>query len=88
MVRTTDSDVVVLDISAFVSLSQDFDELCVAFGMQHRYIPVHTIAANLGPAKSSALPAFHALTGFDTTSSFFGKGKKTAWKLGSVECHS
>lgn len=27
------------------------------------------------------LPAFHALTGCDTTSSFFGKGKKTAWAV-------
>ena len=81
IVRTTDSDVVVLAVSAFVSLGQKVDELWVAFGMQrrYRYIPVHTIAAQLGPAKSSALPAFHALTGCDTTSSFFGKGKKTAW---------
>ena len=26
-----------------------------------------------------ALPVFHAFTGCDTTSSFHGKGKKTAW---------
>ena len=39
---------------------------------------MHTIAAHLGPAKTSALHAFHALTGCDTTSSFFGKMKKTA----------
>ena len=45
---------------------------------------MHTIAAQLGPAKSSALPAFHALTGFDTASSFFGKGKKTAWTVWSA----
>ena len=83
IVRTVDSDVVVLAISAFSSLSQDLDELWVAFGMQRhfRYIPVHTITAQLGPAKSSALPAFHALTGCDTTSSFFGKGKRSAWTV-------
>lgn len=28
-----------------------------------------------------ALPAFHALTGCDTTSAFFGKGKKKAWSI-------
>ena len=28
-----------------------------------------------------ALPAFHALTGCDTTSAIFGKGKKTAWSV-------
>lgn len=37
----------------------------------------------MGNNKSEALPAFHALTGCDTTSCFSGKGKKTArstWK--------
>ena len=83
IVRTTDSDVVVLAVSAYVSLGEKIDELWVAFGMQrrYRYIPVHNIVAELGQAKSAALPAFHALTGCDTTSSFFGKGKKTAWTV-------
>lgn len=44
-----------------------------------RYIPAHEIAHNLGPSKSMALPAFHALTGCDTVSAFYGKGKKSAW---------
>lgn len=42
---------------------------------------MHVIAHSLGPAKAMALPAFHALTGCDTTSAFFGKGKKTAWSV-------
>ena len=46
-----------------------------------RYIPVHVIVAEIGPAKASALPAFHSLTGCDSTSSFFGKGKRTAWDV-------
>ena len=46
-----------------------------------RYIPAHAIAHSLGPSKAMALPAFHALTGCDTTSAFFGKGKKTAWSV-------
>ena len=46
-----------------------------------RYIPAHAIAQSLGPAKAMALPAFHALTGCDTTSAFYGKGKKTAWSV-------
>eukprot|EP00745_Piridium_sociabile_P029609 TRINITY_DN48831_c1_g1_i4.p2 TRINITY_DN48831_c1_g1~~TRINITY_DN48831_c1_g1_i4.p2 ORF type:complete len:222 (-),score=27.38 TRINITY_DN48831_c1_g1_i4:119-784(-) len=48
---------------------------------RYRYIPVHVIARELGPSKAMALPAFHALTGCDTTSAFFGKGKKTAWSV-------
>ena len=70
-------------MSAYVSLSEKIDELWVAFGIQRRYwyIPIHNIVAKLGQAKSAALPAFHALTGCDTTSSFFGKGKRTAWTV-------
>ncbi|GFS26659.1 hypothetical protein ElyMa_007060900 [Elysia marginata] len=33
-----------------------------------------------GVRKSKALPFFHAFSGCDTTSAFFGKGKKTAWQ--------
>jgi len=47
-------------------------------------IPVHSIAAKLGPEKASALPFFHALTGSDTTSAFAGRGKKTAWDVWGV----
>lgn len=46
-----------------------------------RYIPAHAISQSLGPSKAMALPAFHALTGCDTTSAFFGKGKRTAWSV-------
>ena len=83
MVRTSDSDVVVLGVSAFVALGQQIDELWIAFGMRqrYRYIPVHDIVRELGPSKALALPAFHALTGCDTTAAFFGKGKKTAWSV-------
>ena len=72
-----------LAVSAYVSLGEKIDELWVAFGMQrrYRYIPVHNIVAELGQAKSAALPAFHALTGCDKTSSFFGNGKRTAWTV-------
>ena len=48
-------------------------------GKNYRDIPVHTIYSDLSPAKSSALPLFHSLTGCDTTSQFLGCGKKTAW---------
>ena len=55
----------------------EYDELWLAFGTgkHFRNIAVHELANCLGPEKSKALPA---LTGCDTTSSFCGKGKKTA----------
>ena len=67
-------------LSAFVSLNQEIDDLWIVFGIQQRfrYIPIYNIVMDLGHAKSTALSAFHALTGCDTTSSFYGKGK-TAW---------
>ena len=34
---------------------------------------------SLGLLKSLALPAFHALTGCDIASSFYGHGKRGAW---------
>jgi hypothetical protein len=40
---------------------------------------VHDIVVNLGLTKSLAIPAFHAFTGCHVTSSFFGKGKRSAW---------
>ena len=48
-------------------------------GKSKRFVPAHEIADSLGSIKSAGLLMFHALTGCDTTSSFCGIGKKTAW---------
>lgn len=79
MVRTVDSDVVVIGISMYEHL--EFQELWIDFGIgkAHHYIPVHTIVKTLGPEKCHALPLFTSYTGCDTTSSFLGIGKRTAW---------
>ena len=49
-------------------------------------IPLHRglFAAVLGPEKSLALPAFHAPKSCDQVSSFYSKGKKTAWDTWNV----
>jgi hypothetical protein len=49
-------------------------------GRHFSYININTICVSLGEARSRSLPVFHALTGCDTTSSFYGKGKKSAWQ--------
>jgi hypothetical protein len=79
MLRTVDTDVVVLAVANMQQLP--IDELWVAFGVgsAYRHIAIHTIATAIGCEKASALPYFHALTGCDVTSSFYGKGKKSAW---------
>jgi hypothetical protein len=79
MIRTMDTDVLVLAIGKYSKLS--LEELWVSFGTGKglKYFPVHTIATRLGDDRARALPGFHAFTGCDQTSSFAGKGKKTAW---------
>ena len=79
VIRTADTDVVVLAVTAVVAL--DLNELWVSYGTgkNHKILPAHLFAKALGPSKSKCLPVFHALTGCDTTSFFAGHGKKTAW---------
>ena len=45
-----------------------------------RYIPVHKLCKSLSSVVCEILPAAHALTGCDTTSSFFAIGKKSMLK--------
>lgn len=84
LLRTVDTDVVVILIGKFhhlVSLSQDVD-IWIAFGTGKGFMHIHinAICAGLGRDKSLALPVFHSFTGCDTTSAFFGRGKKSAWE--------
>ena len=44
------------------------------------YIPIHDIVGTLSTDILKGLLAFHAFTGSDTTSFFFKKGKRSAWK--------
>ena len=41
-----------------------------------RYIPVHELCKSLNSVVCNTLPVAHAITGCDTTSSFFGIGNK------------
>ena len=45
-----------------------------------RNLPMHDMVCLLGPI-APLLGAFHNLTECDTSSSFLGKGKKSAWKV-------
>ena len=78
-IRTVDTDVLVLALSAFEPL--ELDELWLSFGTDKsfRFIPVHQIAACMSLRQRKALPMFHAFTGCDTVSGFGGRTKVTAW---------
>lgn len=80
MIRTVDTDVVVISVSKWDTLQ--LDELWIQFGVgtKTRYIAIHEIASSLGIDWCKALPFFHSFTGCDTTSSFVGHGKKGAWE--------
>ena len=79
MVRTLDTDVVVIAVAKFqyVFLSELRIEFSV--GKHLKYLPAHDISRSIGEGKSQALLAFHAFTGCDQTSFFAHYGKKTAW---------
>lgn len=85
LMRTVDTDVVVLAIALCQKLPQ-LTQFWIAFGVgkHYRYIPIHEIASSIGPEKSAALPVFHAFTGCDQTSFLLGCGKKTAWDIWNV----
>ena len=85
VVRTVDTDVVVILLGKFhhlISLCQNVN-IWVAFGTGKNFTHVHINAVyrQLGMEKSLALPVFHSFTGCDTTSAFFGRGKKSSWEI-------
>ena len=82
-IRTVDSDIVVLSVHFFPIFQRNgLEKLWISYGKGKSYtdIPIHEVAAKLGPAMCEAILFFHAFTGSDMSSSMMGIGKKTAWK--------
>ena len=77
VVRTVDTDAVVIAIGLYFSL--EVPNLWIDFrsGKNRRWLPIHTFAHFLGPEKCAALLFWYAFTECDTVSSFGGVGKKT-----------
>lgn len=84
LVRTVDTDVIVILVGVYFHLHDVYPDTDIWVGLgtgkHYRYYSINSICQNLGKPKSRALPFFHAFTGCDTTSQFFGKGKKKAWE--------
>ena len=84
VVHTVDTDVVIILVGKFHQLLtiNPSASIWVTFGSgkAFTYFHINSICHSLGENKSLALPAFHSFTGCDTTSGFFGKGKKLAWE--------
>ena len=81
VVKSPDTDVLVLLVHFFPRMSNT-SELWFQTGMVtnikdcRRFIPVHELCESLHSVLCTILPAAHAVTGCDTTSSLFEIGKK------------
>ena len=77
LVRANDADVEILAYKLFPHLGLEC--LWLHFGTAHnpKFIAVHEVYHSLGPIITSALPAFHALSGCDQVSPLNGFGKKS-----------
>ena len=84
VVRTVDTDVLVILVGQFHQIKERHPsiELWLAFGVGKDYTMHSTneICSKFERDVCQALPVFQTFTGCDTTPSFHGKGKKTAWK--------
>ena len=80
-IQTPDTDVLLLSVTHNDEI--ECGELWFRTGVKDRlrYIPAHKIAAAVGPLICKVLPAFHTLTGCDSTSALSRVGKKKAWKI-------
>jgi len=81
LIRTVDTDVVVLSVAFCHKLCCEQLWLAFGTGQRFRYISAHDLASALGRQQACALPVFHAFTGCDTVSAFVGRGKKTCWEM-------
>ncbi len=84
LVRTVDTDVIVILVGVYFHIHDVYHDasIWVGFGTGKNYkcYNINSTCQYLGKSWSRALPFFHALTGFNTTSQFLGKGKKSAWE--------
>ena len=89
--KSSDTDVLVLAIHYFPKLKA-IEALWIEKGKVtatadlRTLVPVHEICSNIDETVPQILPAIHALTGCDSTSSFYGVGKKKVWKTIQMLC--
>ena len=86
IIKTSDTDVIVLCVYFYKQMTNT-SELWVQMGNVssvkdgRRFLPIHELCSSLSEITCRVLPATHALSGCDTTSSFFGIGKKSVYKI-------
>ena len=86
IIKTSDTDVIPLCIYFYKQMTNT-SEPWVQMGNVSsvkdglRFLPIHELCSSLSEITCRVFPAAHALSGCDTTSSFFGIGKKSVYKI-------
>ena len=80
IVQSPDTDVAVICVHKYSVMSCQKLWFLTGVKNRRRYIPIHDIVSAIGPDICKVLPALHALTGCDSTSTLRGIGKKTSFR--------
>jgi hypothetical protein len=86
IIKTSDTDVIVLCLY-FDKQMTNTSELWVqmrnvsSVKNGRRFLPLHELCSSISEIRCRVLPGAHALSGCNTTSSFFGNGKKLVYKI-------
>ena len=85
LIRTVDTDVLVLSLESFFHLVEEIDQFWIDFGTgkNRKFFAVHEIFDVLRTKKAQSIPFFNALTGCDQVSFLSHVTKKSAWKVWS-----
>ena len=84
VLRTADTDILVIVLGCFSSLDQEVNtwlEVGLYTKITLRYKSVNQLSMKLGDVFCRSLPAYHAFTGCDYTAAFSRKGKVQPFKL-------
>ena len=82
-IKSPDTDVAVLACTFSHSVNAKM-LFCIDTKQRRRYLDMPAIGQSLGEDLCKALPGLHALTGYDSTSAFEGKGKRQAFHYGRI----
>lgn len=87
IIRASDTDITVVAIYKYPKLANlGLEELFIK--TPGYFIPIHRISQVVTANQASSLPLMHALSGCDTSSFFFGKGKSTFWSASKQNIES
>lgn len=79
-IKSPDTDVFLLMVAMKQNFSADL-HFITGNQNQSRIISVNEVCDKVGSETCNLIVGFHAFTGCDSVSSFYGKGKKKAWKV-------